>query len=130
MKALEVDTDGNVYVTGVSCSNSGNDNYYTTLKYDPDGLQQWVANYNGTGNGSDLGTALAVDTDGNVYVTGTSYDSNTNYDYATIKYNTNGLEEWVARYNGPGNYIDKAMAMVIDVSGNIYVTGTSSGSGG
>ena len=129
LKALEVDTDGNVYVTGVSCSNSGNDNYYTTLKYDPDGLQQWVANYNGTGNGSDLGTALAVDTDGNVYVTGTSYDSNTNYDYATIKYNTNGLEEWVARYNGPGNYIDKAMAMVIDVSGNIYVTGTSSGSG-
>jgi len=38
-------------------------------------------------------------------------------------------EEWIARYNGPGDLDDSVYDMTIDISGNVYVTGYSVGSG-
>ncbi len=32
---------------------------------------------------------------------------------------------WVARYNGPQGWYDSASAVVVDGSGNVYVTGVS-----
>jgi hypothetical protein len=55
--------------------------------------QEWVARYNGPANGNDKATAIAIDNNGNVYVTGGSYGQGTNYDYATIKYSAVGIEE-------------------------------------
>ena len=125
--ALSVDDLGNVYVTGYGAG-SGTNNDYATIKYDPNGNQLWVKYYNGQGNGDDCANAMAVDSLGNVYVTGYSYDSNTDYDYATIKYDPNGNQLWVARYNGLGNSSDHAYALAVDGMGNIYVTGDSTGS--
>ncbi len=54
----------------------------------------WVRRYNGPGNSSDYAYAIAVDPSGNVYVTGYSYGSGTDRDYATIKYvQTGAIEE-------------------------------------
>jgi uncharacterized delta-60 repeat protein len=118
--AIAVDSSGNVYVTGTD---------YTTIKYSANGKQLWVKSYNGPGNGYDYAWAIAVDGSGNVYVTGQSTGSGTDSDYATIKYNTNGNQLWVNRYNGPGNWYDGATAIAVDGSGNVYVTGTRAGTG-
>src|SRR3954468_12013764 len=123
---LAVDGSGNVYVTG----RTGDANHYSdygTVKYNSAGQQQWVAVYNGPpGNGPDAATAIALDASGNVYVTG--YSSRTNftyndYGYATVKYNSNGQEQWVARYDEPQNASNEAAAIAVDNQANIYVTG-------
>ncbi|TKJ41216.1 hypothetical protein CEE37_06005 [candidate division LCP-89 bacterium B3_LCP] len=127
-KSLAVDADGNVYVTGYS-EGSGTDADYATIKYAPTGIEQWVARYNGPGNGPDQAYSLAVDLDGNVYVTGASIGSSTGWDYTTIKYDSAGIEQWVATYNGPGNGSDQANSLAVDPSGNVFITGRSDGSG-
>ncbi len=125
--ALAVDGSENVYVTGYSYSGTSDD--YATIKYLPNGDTAWVRRYNGPVDSTDEAWALAVDGSGNVYVTGFSFGSGTDYDYATIKYLPNGDTAWVRRYNGPGNYFDEARALAVDGSGNIYVIGVSYGSG-
>ncbi len=125
---LSVDSSGNVHVTGESIGR-GTDLDYATVKYNSDGVEQWVARYNGPGNSTDRANALSVDSSGNVYITGQSYTAGSHYDYATIKYDSDGIELWVARYNGPLHNLDKANALSVDSSGNVYVTGESYGSG-
>lgn len=126
--SLAVDDNGNVYVTGYSFSN-GTEPDYATIKYNSAGEQQWVARYNGTGNSFDVARKLFIDNSGNVYVTGGSTGIGTGLDFTTIKYNNSGVQQWVARYNGPGNGDDEARSLKVDASGNVYVTGESLGAG-
>ncbi|MFN0156509.1 MAG: SBBP repeat-containing protein [Bacteroidota bacterium] len=126
--AVAVDNAGTVYVAGTSMG-SGSVLDYATLKYNASGQLQWFIRYNGQGNGADIVSALSLDGAGNVYVAGTSNGTATMSDYATVKYNTSGVEQWVARYNGPGNSIDSLRAIATDAAANIYVTGWSMGSG-
>jgi len=125
--SLAVDGSGNVYVTGTISTGTSYD--YATIKYNSAGVQQWVAIYNGPGSSYDEANSLAVDGSGNVYVTGVSRGNGTTDDYATVKYNSAGVEQWVARYNGPGNSIDNANSLAVDGSGNVYLTGGSRGNG-
>ncbi len=125
--AIAVDDSSNVYVTGYSVG-SGTSYDYATIKYNSSGDSLWVRRYNGPDNGNDYASGIAVDKDGNICVTGTSMDSVTGEDYATVKYNTLGEEQWIARYtNRSDNKEDIAYAIAIDSSGNVYVTGYSWG---
>jgi hypothetical protein len=82
-------------------------------------------------------TGLAVDSSGNVVVTGSSHNSITtdeygndhsDTDYYTAKYAAaDGALLWEKRYNGPGNGPDQPTAVVVDGNGNVVVTGISQG---
>ncbi|MBV6478424.1 MAG: hypothetical protein HGGPFJEG_01179 [Ignavibacteria bacterium] len=129
VQSIFVDSSGYVYVTGSSVG-SGTSDDYATIKYNSSGIQQWLQRYNGPPtNGRDNATSVKVDNEGNVYVTGYSYGIGTSRDYATLKYNSSGVEQWVQRYNGPGNDLEYAYSIAVDNSGNVYVTGSSIGIG-
>lgn len=123
-EAIAGDQDGYVYVTGGSDVGGGYTDY-VTIKYAPDGAEEWTVPYDGPAGLWDYAKAIAVDETGYVYVSGFSYQAGGNSDYATVKYTPSGIEEWSMRYNGTGNNIDEAVAIAIDASGNVYVTGRS-----
>ncbi|MBK7447482.1 MAG: SBBP repeat-containing protein [Ignavibacteria bacterium] len=121
--SITVDNLNNVYVTGRSLGD------FLTIKYNSNGVQKWFTNYNGPMNDNDAGEVVKVDTLGNVYVSGSSIGDMFYYDYATVKYDSLGIEQWVRRYEGSGHYMDQVNDMAIDKAGSVYVTGNSTESG-
>ncbi|MDD5327227.1 MAG: SBBP repeat-containing protein [Phycisphaerae bacterium] len=124
--ALAIDSTGNIYVTGWGYGVDTCEDY-ATIKYDENGNQLWVRRYDGPADECswDEAEAVTIDDSGNVYVTGGSHGIDTYEDYATVKYDANGNQLWVRRYNGSGNGYDRAIALAVDNSGNIYVAGDS-----
>jgi hypothetical protein len=125
---VTVDTSGNVYVTGTSLGSSGSYNY-ATVKYDSNGNQLWITRYDGPGTGNDTALQVVVDRFDNVYVTGNSSGAGTGEDITTVKYDSNGNQIWVQRYNGPGNGDDWGGSIVIDDQGHVYVAASTLGVG-
>jgi len=122
--ALAVDGNGNVFVTG----NSSGD--FATVKYNAAGTEMWVRRYDGPAAGGDWANAIAVDASGNSYVSGSSYgNSTTKYDFATLSYDPSGAVRWTERYNGPANDYDTPYSIAVHSSGDVYVSGSSGGSG-
>ena len=124
-KKLTIDVAGNVYVTGTSYTNSTNGFDIVTIKYNSFGVQQWTAIFNGAGNGLDEARDIKVDNAGNVYVTGFTATTASNFDYITLKYDAAGTQLWAVSYNGSANGFDEAYALEVDAAGNVYVTGGS-----
>ncbi len=128
--AVMVDDFSNVYVTGYSFTDDASNYDYVTIKYSPEGTTLWTAIYNGPASNLDYALALALDSEGCVYVTGMSQGMETDFDYATIKYNPlSGNMLWEARHDGPVSGSDEAYDVGIGGDDYVYVTGGSEGDG-
>jgi len=144
---VAVDDLGNSYVTGVfqgsatfgqgeanqtTLSSAGSDDIFVA-KYDSAGLLQWVMRAGGTG--SDQGLSIAVE-GSDSYLTGffngtatfgqgqtnqTTLNSAGSDDIFVAKYDSAGLLQWVRRAGGSG--LDQGVGIVVDGSGNSYLTG-------
>jgi hypothetical protein len=91
-----------------------------------------VQRYDGGDDRDDDAHALGVSPDGSaVFVTGTSYRFDTNFDYATIAYDAaTGERLWLRRYHRPDDPVlvgaDHAEALGVSPDGSfVFVTGTS-----
>ncbi|HSW55541.1 MAG TPA: SBBP repeat-containing protein [Ignavibacteriaceae bacterium] len=118
---IAIDHLGNIYVAG-SINDPAD---VVVIKYSPAGEELWVRTYNGPDNYADYANAIAVDISGNVYISGRTDSDSNDEDYLTIKYDTDGNRQWVRTYNGPISDSDEALAIAVDDSGNVYVTGES-----
>jgi len=127
--AVAVDGSNNVIVTGEDYNGANYD--YVTIKYLNAGLPLWTNRYNGPRHKDDIATALAVDSNNDVIVTGFSDNgtNNENNDYTTIAYSSVGVPLWTNNYNGPGNDNDFDYSIAVDHSNNVIVTGGSIDSG-
>lgn len=117
-----VDASGQVYVIGVSYA-AGLD--WLLQKYSPSGAVAWERRVSGPGNFDDLVSALALDPQGNVLVTGVTKnrgDSVTN-DVTTLKYNSNGGLVWQATYSATAVSDDLVFDLAVDAGGGVYLSG-------
>ncbi|MGB6689426.1 MAG: SBBP repeat-containing protein [Terracidiphilus sp.] len=143
--AIAVDASGSAYVTGETDSANfptldplqpGNDSGASFVtKFTPDGSALVYSTYLG-GTGGDSGAGIAVDADGNAYITGTTSSS----DFPTKNPLQGALKGtptvFVAKINPEGSALvfstylggsggDSAARIAVDPEGNVYVTGST-----
>ena len=122
---MALDTVGNVYRTGWR----QNGDVCLTLKL-TNGHKAWISTYHGAASGANQGNAIALDAAGNIYVAAYSPGTNSGNDIVTIKYDNNGNQLWVQRYDGPAPGDDIPTAIAVDNQGGVYVTGYSATTNG
>lgn len=123
---IRVDSNGNVYITGQTDSGS-NFHDFLTVKYDSAGNRKWVRKFNGSVNEYDYATAIVIDKNNNIYVTGSTFTSAAwnSSNYATIKYDPQGNRKWIKFFNGSGKVADNPNAMAADSANNVVITGST-----
>jgi WD40 repeat protein len=131
--AMAVDKSGNVFVTGFSAGAGSGFDYYTAKYSGLDGSLLWERRYNGPSNLNDYARSLALDSNGDVFVTGSSQSgirltsAPEILDYLTLKYSSvDGALLWEQRYvleEGPST--EFATSVVVDTNDDVIVTGSS-----
>jgi len=130
--AIAVDSAGNVYITGETSGNLGGTNAGSNdvwlAKYDNSGNQQWIRQF-GTSQ-SDYSYGVAVDSAGNVYLTGDTLGnlggtSAGSRDAWVAKYNSSGTQQWIRQLGTSQS--DSSYGVAVDSAGNVYLTGGTSG---
>ncbi len=101
------------------------------LRIDPS--VDWATYYGGTS--SDFGYSTAIDGSGNVYLAGTTFGSaglgyngfhnltNGSWEAILVKFDAAGARIWATYYGG--NSFEEGFSCATDVSGNIYLAGTT-----
>lgn len=121
--AIAVDSEDDVYVAGTSHGGGTTRRDFTALKYSPAGLLLWTTRHNGPSNDADDPTALSIDPQDNLIITGFFwYDLD---DHLTIKLNAQGQLLWERTYSSGLYYNERPNAVACDQAGNIFIAGSA-----
>ncbi|MGI9567370.1 MAG: SBBP repeat-containing protein [Nitrosopumilus sp.] len=130
---ITADSSGNVYVTGhtdgdLFGTNTGAYDVFV-VRYNPDGIEKWAKQF---GNNSlEEHGGITTDSLDNMYVTGIINDNPSSInigsdDVFITKYAKNGIEKWAKQFGSSS--FEGGNDIAADSSGNVYVTGITSGS--
>lgn len=141
-QAIAVDNYGNSFVTGfffntatfgtTNLTSNGDADMFIAKLNTMGGL---TGAFHAGGTSSDRGTGIALDIQGNIYISGSYWVSITfgpyfllnqgSEDFFVVKMNSGAIYQW-ARSAGGEDY-DAGLAIAADTNGNTYVTGYFSG---
>ncbi|RCJ29610.1 hypothetical protein A6770_21895 [Nostoc minutum NIES-26] len=139
---LDVDEQGNIYLSGLGIKNNERTDIFSFAVQD----DTWVTQFDSNGNqksftliGSyyfDESYDLAIDRNGNTYVTGWSQglvqESDPSrqllkYDAWLAKVDTSGQVAWIQQFGSQNQGIDYSWGVATDSQNNIYVKGWTTG---
>ena len=120
-------TNDNKLAVTAAMFNQGSGLDYGMFRFDTNSTLIMQYYYNGTGNHQDIPYAITCDNSNNIYVTGSSRNSDTlgSEDFLTMKIDPTGTLIWQKRYNGTGRGIDYGTSIAVDAAGNVYAGGTT-----
>lgn len=122
--SIAISSAGDVHISAYYTNNSSL-RAILVVKYSTAGVLQWQRRLAGSNVSTSAG-GVAVDTSGNVYVSGNDYDNTYSDTGAVIaKYNSSGTLQWKKTVFGSGENYSTA----VDTSGNVYLCGSSYSSG-
>ena len=129
---LWVDSAGDAYVTGVTNTLSGNEDFFTARYDGTTGEYKWKAIFDAGNDATDIPVGIVVDdvVDGGLFVSGyTTVSGNDNF--ITLKYrkDTGGLL-WKQTWNGSDNKNDRPIGIALEPAGgpvprSVYAAGWS-----
>jgi hypothetical protein len=138
---MVLDANGNVYIIGSSHATWGSplrafggvDDVFVA-KFNSSGTLVW-STFLGSASGRDIGSGIALDGNGNIYVTGRS-NASWGTPLNAMESATNKTDAFVAKLDSSGDIIwntfidvsgndqdDAAFQVAVDTSGNSYITG-------
>jgi hypothetical protein len=132
-KNIGLDKNGNLYILG---SYQGTANFGSITKSTTENSEDFIARYDSANANwvwvqPSHGSDLAVDNSGNVYLSGSFFDTITfglvsitsrgMTDIFVAKYNSGGTFQWVKSEGGPD--YDSGWAINVDSNNNVYLTG-------
>ena len=117
------DNLGNTYLSGYGTMTSGQDDDFLTVKCNSSGTEEWSKVFNGPQSDDDIASAMFVDDDGNVYITGISRWTAVAFKIVTLKYSPSGSLLWIAAFDSLGQSDSRAEDIWVDSNGNVFVTG-------
>ena len=138
--SIAVDAAGNIYETGeltgtatfgaTTLTSAGNGDLFVA-KLNSSGAYQWALSV-GSSRG-EHGTGIALDTGGNIYVTGIFNSTTLSFGSVTITNHSSNTDFFVAKLTAAGVWAwavsagasdhDLSAALALDNSGNVYITG-------
>ncbi len=131
---IDIDYDGNIYVSGFTNGSKNNNYDIYLIKLDKNGEFLWTKQWGTPLN--DISYDVKVTQSGYIYITGVTNGNmdgrngcfgncktypNTTEDMFLIKLNSNGEKQWVRQF-GKSSY-DAGKSLIIDEEENIFVSG-------
>ncbi|MEO0095196.1 MAG: hypothetical protein ABIL46_00075 [candidate division WOR-3 bacterium] len=121
--------DGNIYAAGAGTSANTSFNDLLVISLTPAGEERWIYYYGSPSGLNDGAEEIVYGDNGKLYITGycTVSSNAEDWDMIVIEMDTNGVANWIYRYDGPGHYKDQGEGIVFGSDNNIYVAGWSCG---
>ena len=120
---IALDALGNVFITGSTKSYGAGNGDALVLKYDSFGTLLWSKTWGSSDN--DFGCGIAVDSSGNMFITGSTYSiEGGGHDALLFKYDPSGNLLLNKTWGGSGyDSGEVGYGIALDDSGNVFITG-------